>query len=120
MRVWWSDETKINCLGSDGRHWVWKEVEEGLSDRVIEGTVKFGGGNVMMWGCMGWDGVGYTTRIEGRMDADLYVSIMEDELQKTLHYYGKTNTTLFSNRIMTSSTPARRPRTGSKTMELML
>ena len=92
MRVWWSDETKINHLGSDGRHWVWKEVGEGLSDRVVEGTVKFGGGNVMMWGCMGWDGVGYATRIEGRMDADLYVSIMEDELQETLHYYGKTNT----------------------------
>ena len=26
---------------------------EGLSDRVVEGTVKFGGGNLMMWGCMG-------------------------------------------------------------------
>ena len=50
MRVWWSDETKINHLGSDGRHWVWKEVVEGLSDRVVEGTVKVGGGNVMMWG----------------------------------------------------------------------
>ena len=25
-RVWWSDETKINCLGSDGRQFVWKDV----------------------------------------------------------------------------------------------
>ena len=24
-RVIWSDETKINCLGSDGRKWVWKD-----------------------------------------------------------------------------------------------
>jgi hypothetical protein len=61
-----------------------------LSDRIVEGTLKFGGGNVMVWGCMGWDGVGYATRIEGKMDADLYVSIMEDELQDSLHYYGKT------------------------------
>jgi hypothetical protein len=94
MRVWWSDETKINHLGSDGRCWVWKEVGEQLSDKLVEGTVKFEGGNVMMWGCMGWDGVGYATRIEGRMDADLYVSIMEDELQETLHYYDKTNTNI--------------------------
>ena len=94
MRVWWSDETKINHLGSDGRHWVWKEVGEGLSDRVVEGTVKFGGGNLMMWGCMRWDGVGHVTRIEGRMDADLYVLIMEDELQESLHYCGKTNTNI--------------------------
>jgi hypothetical protein len=44
----------------------------------------------MLWGCMGWDGVGYATRIEGKMDADLYVSIMEDELQQTLELWGKT------------------------------
>jgi len=35
-----------------------------------------------MWGCMSWEGVGYATRIEGRMDADLYASILEDELQE--------------------------------------
>ena len=38
----------------------------------------------MLWGCIAWDGVRYATRIEGKMDADLYVSIMEDELQQTL------------------------------------
>jgi len=91
-RVIWSDETKINRLGSDGRTWVWKEVGEQLSDRVVEGIVKFGGGNVMVWGCMGWDGVGYATRIEGKMDSDLYVSIMEDELQESHRYYNKTTT----------------------------
>lgn len=87
-RVIWSDETKINRLGSDGRKYVWKEVGEGLSDRLVEGTVKFGGGNLMMWGCMTWDGVGYATKIDGKMDADLYCQIMEDEMQNTLEYYG--------------------------------
>jgi hypothetical protein len=33
-RVLWTDETKINHLGSDGRKWVWKEVGEPLSDRI--------------------------------------------------------------------------------------
>ena len=80
-RVIWSDETKINCLGSDGRKYVWKDVGEGLSDRVVEGTVKFGGGSLMMWGCMGWDGVEYATKIDGRMDGELYMAILEDELQ---------------------------------------
>ena len=89
-RVIWSDETKINLRGSDGRKWVWKSPGEGLSNRLVEGTFKFGGGNLMMWGCMGWDGVGYSCRIDGRMDADLYVSILEDELQKSLQYWGKT------------------------------
>jgi Transposase len=40
--VVWSDETKINRLGSDGRKWVWKKAGEGLSDRLVQGTKKFG------------------------------------------------------------------------------
>ena len=46
--VVWSDETKINCLGLDGRKWVWKMPGEGLSVRLVEGTVKFGGGSIMI------------------------------------------------------------------------
>jgi len=89
-RVVWSDETKINRLGSDGRNWVWKKAGEGLSDRLVEGTLKFGGGYLMVWGCMLWDGVGYSCKIDGRMDGDLYVSILDEDLQASLEYYGKT------------------------------
>jgi len=88
-RVVWSDETKINRLGSDGRKWVWKKPGESLSDRLVEGTVKFGGGNLMMWGCMLWEGPGYACKIDGRMDGELYVKIMQDELQESLAYYNK-------------------------------
>jgi transposase len=88
-RVVWSDETKINRLGSDGRKWAWKRAGEGLSDRLVQGTVKFGGGSVMVWGCMMWEGPGIACKIDGRMDGDLYVTIFEDELQASLDYYGK-------------------------------
>ena len=77
-KVIWSYQTKINCLGSDGRKYTWNNVGEGLSDRLVEWTVKFGGGNLMLWGCMGRDGVGYATKIEGRMDGELYKAILED------------------------------------------
>ena len=88
--VVWSDETKINRLGSDGRKWVWKKAREGLSDRLVQGTQKFGGGSLMMWGCMLWDGVEYACKIDGKMDGDLYIKILEDDLQASLNYYGKT------------------------------
>jgi hypothetical protein len=39
---------------------------------------------------LGW--VRYATRIEGKMDGALYISIMEDELQESLRYYDKTAT----------------------------
>ena len=55
----WSDETTINHLGSDGHKQAWKKSGEGLSDRLVQETVKFGGDSVMVWGCMAWEGVGY-------------------------------------------------------------
>jgi len=89
-RIVWTDETKINHLGSDGREWVWKDVGELLNDRLVKSTVKFEGGNVMMWGCMLWDGIEYAT-IEGNMDAELYCAILEDELQQSLDYHDKSS-----------------------------
>ena len=56
-RVIWSDETKINRLGPDGKKWVWKRLGEGLNDRLVQGTVKFGG-SLIIWGCMFWEGPG--------------------------------------------------------------
>ena len=79
-RVIWSDETKFNHPGSDGCKWAWKKEGEGLSNRLVEGTVKFGGGSMMMWGYITWQGVGFATKIDGRMDGDLYLQILKDEL----------------------------------------
>ena len=87
-RVVWSDETKVNRFGSDGKEWVWKKVGEGLIEREVQGTVKFGGGNIMVWGCMGWNGVGQLAEVEGRMDADQYVSILKDHMLPSLKESG--------------------------------
>ena len=80
-KVVWSDETKINRMGSDGRKWVWKKEGEGLSDRLVERTFKFGGGSLMMWGRMLWDGPGYACKIDGRMDGDLYIKIHQENVK---------------------------------------
>jgi len=87
-RVIWSDETKINRFGSDGREWIWKQKGEGLIEREVQGTVKFGGGNIMVWGCMGWNGVGHLAEVEGKMNADQYVSILEDHMLPSLEESG--------------------------------
>ncbi|KIK25385.1 hypothetical protein PISMIDRAFT_37797, partial [Pisolithus microcarpus 441] len=34
-----------------------KREGEGLIPREIKGTVKFGGGLLMVWGCIGWNGI---------------------------------------------------------------
>jgi len=87
-RVIWSDETKINRLESDGREWVWKKRGSNhLTSQHVKGTVKFGGGNLMMWGCMTTKGVGYACRIDQRMDAELYMDILEDYFLPMLNFY---------------------------------
>jgi hypothetical protein len=68
---------------------VYKRVGESLSDRLVEGTQKFGGGSVMIWGCMLWEGPGFVCKIDGRMDRELYTQILDEDLQPSLEYYGK-------------------------------
>ena len=87
-QVIWSDETKINIIGSDGLKWAWKKPNQQLQVHHINGTVKFGGESLMMWGCMTSKGVGYACKIEGRMDSELYRTILEDYFLNTLEFYG--------------------------------
>ena len=37
---------------------------------------------------MTWEGVGYAAKIDGRMDSDLYLQILKDELLNSLQHYG--------------------------------
>lgn len=54
-RVLWSDETKINRIGSDRRVYTWKERGSPLSDHTTTPIVKHrGGNNLIVWGRMGW------------------------------------------------------------------
>src|SRR6266850_4829002 len=70
-RVLWTDETKINRIGSDRKVYVWKQQGEPASDWTTTPTVKHGGGNnLMVWGCMGWNGVGKLVEVQGNMDAE--------------------------------------------------
>lgn len=86
-RVIWSDETKINRFGSDGRKWCWKTPTGGLQSRHVSKTVKHGGGSIMIWGCMTASGPGFMTKIDGGLDSELYCRILDDELRKTIDWY---------------------------------
>ena len=87
-QVLWSDETKILIWGSDGLQWVWKKHGEALNDRLITPTVKHGGGRIMVWGCMGWNGVGVLTEVEGNMNAQQYVDILDAGVEESVEKLG--------------------------------
>jgi transposase len=87
-RVVWSDECKINRICSDGMQWVWDDTPGRITDRTVQGTVKFGGGNVMVWSCMSWNGPGYIARIDETMDSKLYIQILKEDLQMSVEEWG--------------------------------
>ena len=106
-RVLWSDETKSNRIGSDGHQFVWKKAGEPLSDRITQPTVKHGGGNIMVWGCMGWNGVGMLAEIEGRMDSAQYVDTLDQHCPRALKIWRFQQMKSISSKIMNQSTPPR-------------
>ncbi|KAJ1302390.1 hypothetical protein OPQ81_002708 [Rhizoctonia solani] len=88
--VQWSDETKINRFGSDGLHYAYKRVGQEPQPHQINQTHKHGGGHIMVWACIGWHGPGYMCKIDGNLNKELYVEILDDEFKQTLEYYGLT------------------------------
>lgn len=76
--VLFSDETKFNLHGSDGRCFVRRPKGESLNPKYTKGTVKHGGGNVMVWGCFSGQGVGPIHKIEGIMRGEDYKTILSD------------------------------------------
>ena len=53
-KVIWSDESKFNLFGSDGRVYIRRRIGADFHPDCIQQTVEFEGGNVMMWGCVSW------------------------------------------------------------------
>jgi hypothetical protein len=80
----WSDESKFNVFGSDGRQWRWKNPTEPLRDCHVQPTVKHGDGSIMLWGCMSWAGVGNLYRIDGIMNSQVYLHILDSQLLDTI------------------------------------
>jgi hypothetical protein len=87
-RVVFYDESKINRLGSDGKQWTWVKDGAPLQDHNVNHLYKHGGGSVFVWACITAHDPGYITRIEGGLGSQLYCQILDDDMLKSLEWYG--------------------------------
>lgn len=87
-KVIWSDETKINFFRSDGNVYVWRYDNEMYDEKCTIKTVKHGGGSIMLWGCMSYNGVGKIVPIEGKLDAKGYVQLLQENLFESAKLLG--------------------------------
>lgn len=93
--VIFSDESKFNIFGSDGRQKVWRKVNTELAPSNMSATVKHGGGGVMVWGCMAASGVGNLVIIEQIMDKNVYLNILKSNLKESAAKLGLGTTFIF-------------------------
>lgn len=90
-----SDESKYNIFGSDGRKYVWRKANTEFEMRHVRPTVKHGGGSVLVWGCMSWKGVGNLCFIEGIMNAEKYIDILRRNLNDSAEKLDLMDTFIF-------------------------
>lgn len=93
--VLFSDESKFNLFSSDGRRMVWRKPNTELETKHLIPTVKHGGGNVLVWGCMSYKGVGNLHFIDNIMDAKAYVKILQSNLTDSVEKMGMNNGFIF-------------------------
>ncbi|KAK3569719.1 hypothetical protein QTP86_003566 [Hemibagrus guttatus] len=78
--VIWSDETKIELFGKNSTCRVWRRKNAELHPKNTIPTVKHGGGNIMLWGCLSAKGPGRLICVKERMNGAMYREILSKNL----------------------------------------
>ncbi|GFU46693.1 transposable element Tcb1 transposase [Trichonephila clavipes] len=94
-KVIFSDESKFNIFGSDGRRTVWRKPNTALDPKNLRPTVRHGSGSVMVWDCVSSNGVGNLVFIDGIMDHKLYIDILNNNLKETAKKLGLDGNFIF-------------------------
>jgi hypothetical protein len=88
LRTWrkihWSDKSRFLIHVTDGRVRVWRHKATAYAPTNIQPTVPYGGGSVMVWGCISHDCKLDLVTIQGNPTGDQY---MRDVLQPVVVYH---------------------------------
>jgi hypothetical protein len=98
-KIIWSEESKFELINSKSCQHVWRKRKEGLTKDNIAVTVK---PFCNAWWCVLASGVGNLPEISEKMDAKLYVDIINNNLIVSAERMG-IKTTLFSSQIVTQN-----------------
>ena len=74
--VHFSEESKFNLFGSDGKRFVRRKNGEHLSSQCIKKTVKFGVGSLMVLGMISSTGVGPIVHFSDDINARVYKELL--------------------------------------------
>ena len=80
----WSNESKFNLFGLDGKVMVWRTTKEELDPQCTVPMVKYGGGSVKYWVCFSSTGIDNLVFIDGNMSGELYRDILQKNLLQSV------------------------------------
>lgn len=83
-KLWYSDESKYNLIGSDGKRYCRRRPGEEFKPQNVTKMVAHGGGSVMVWGVISRHGTGRLYRITGNVNAAAYIKILNKALLPSL------------------------------------
>ena len=101
-KVIWSDESTFQLRSSSNVEYYWCDKADPLNEKNIKKTKKFGGGSLMIWGCITAQGTGELLRINEKIDSKIYTKILQDGLYPTLdmHNIDLKNTTFMHDNAL--------------------
>ena len=79
-KVFFSDESKFDLFGNDGKNNVKRRIGERLSAKCTKKTVRFGGGSVMVFGMFSSQGTTPLVRLQTRVNVQTYKNIVQDHV----------------------------------------
>ncbi|GFT53836.1 transposable element Tcb2 transposase [Trichonephila clavipes] len=79
--ITFADESKFNLFGYDGKIIVYRKHNAELEERNMVSTVKYGGGGIMVWGCMESPRVGNVVVFNGIIDHLYNIQIFKENLR---------------------------------------
>lgn len=95
--ILWSDEPKYNIFGSDRHRRVWRKPKEALKTKNLNPTVKHGGGSLLIWGCMSYNGLGNLEFIDGIMTKEVYLGILQRNIKSSASKLGLRRQFIFQD-----------------------
>ncbi|KAJ0399837.1 hypothetical protein P43SY_008143 [Pythium insidiosum] len=80
--VIFSDEKKFNLDGPDGFRYYWRDLRRPAQQAVRR---QMGGGSVMVWGAMAWEGKSQLAILDGRQSSEHYIYTLSEYLLPFAH-----------------------------------
>ena len=125
-KVLFTDETKVNLVGSNGKMYIRCFKNERFNPQFIKGYLQAGGGLILVWGSFRHDGTGLIVQIKNTFNSDKYISMLEETVKpfvkenmprnfcfqqdnSLVHPAKKVKTWLKKNRFKTIDWPAQSP-----------